>query len=69
MNNKLMTMSLTSSSQIYKTICKGYQERLVDDLKKLIIEYCQTRSEQLNENVRRFIRNSRQIFSSVDEDQ
>lgn len=57
-----MKMFLASSSQIYKATCKGYQERLVDDLKKTMIEHCQTLQKQLDENVRRLIRNCQDIL-------
>ncbi|CAF1476078.1 unnamed protein product [Adineta steineri] len=41
--------------QIYKSTCKGYKERLFDDLKKLIIEHCQNIKLQLDESMKRMI--------------
>jgi len=35
--------------QVYKSTCKGYKERLFDDLKKLIAEYCHTCKSHLDE--------------------
>ena len=46
-----MKISLASSSQIYKATCKGYVERLFDDVKKIILEHCQGLQQQLNETV------------------
>jgi len=40
------------SSQIYKSTCKGYKERLFNDVKTSITEHCQNLKIQLDENVR-----------------
>lgn len=44
-----------NSSQIYKTTCKGYKERIFDDLGTLITEYCQQLKRQFDESVRDFM--------------
>ena len=43
------------SSQIYKTACKGYKERIFDDLGTLITEHCQQLKRHFDESVRDFM--------------
>ena len=40
------------SSQVYKTACKSYQERLFTDLKNLVAKHCRNLKVQLDESVR-----------------
>lgn len=42
---------LNRFSLVYKIVCKGYKERLFDDLKKLLTEHCQSLKNHLDENV------------------
>ncbi|CAF2120420.1 unnamed protein product [Rotaria magnacalcarata] len=45
----------TTYCQIYKTVCKGYKERLFDDLKNLVTEHCYSLKRQLDESMQKMI--------------
>ena len=44
-----------NSSQIYKTTCKGYKERIFEDLGTLTTEHCQQLKRHFDESVRNFV--------------
>ena len=46
------TIVVSPCSQIYKCACKGYKERLLDDVKKLVKEHCVGLKAQLDLSVR-----------------
>ncbi|CAF0733534.1 unnamed protein product [Rotaria sordida] len=43
--------------KVYKSTCKGYKERLYNDLKNLITEHCYNLKIQLDENIKKIIDN------------
>lgn len=47
----LLYLHFDFSSLVYKIVCKGYKERLFEDLKKLLTDHCQNLKNHLDENV------------------
>ncbi|CAF2544200.1 unnamed protein product [Rotaria sp. Silwood2] len=51
--------------KVYKSTCKGYKERLFNDLKNLVTEHCCNLKIQLDENIKRIIDDCSNVHMNV----